>query len=271
LVAINREQPTVGSEARATMVGLRSHLAVVAACAAAAMIVIWAIGAFFPDWVAAMLVDRGRSTYPLTVQNIQWLVFGIGVGELIVRYLDARAERAQLHLALLPEDESTILQAPDLRRLYAVARSSLRGPCRPPLLPRMIYRVVVQFQTNRDVDQANAVLNSSLELFQHEIDLRYTLVRYVIWAIPTLGFLGTVMGISLALNYAGRADLQDPSLLAELTKQMAVAFDTTLLALAMSSVLVLIQHLVQKHEEQALNDVGQYCLDNLINRLFVER
>ncbi len=83
------------------------------------------------------------------------------------------------------------------------------------------------------------LLTSSLELFLHEIDLRYSLVRYIIWVIPALGFIGTVIGISLALAYAGAVDLQDPNLLAELTKQLAVAFDTTLLALVLSAVLVL--------------------------------
>ena len=129
---------------------------------------------------------------------------------------------------------------------------------------------MTQFQINQSVDQANALLNSSLELFLHEIDLRYSMIRYVVWAIPTLGFIGTVVGISLALAFAGSADLQDPDLLAELTKRLAVAFNTTLLALVMSIALVLIQHAVQAYEEKALNDVGQYCLDNLINRLYVE-
>jgi hypothetical protein len=49
---------------------------------------------------------------------------------------------------------------------------------------------------------------------------------------------------------------------------MAVAFDTTMLALCLSAVLVLAHHLVQQFEERVLNAVGQYCLDNLINRLF---
>jgi flagellar motor component MotA len=120
------------------------------------------------------------------------------------------------------------------------------------------------------VDQANAVLNSSLELFLHEIDLRYTIVRYTVWAIPALGFIGTVMGISLALAYAGSVDIQNPDLLAELTKRLAVAFNTTLLALAMSGVLVFVQHVVQAYDERALNETGQYCLDNLINRLYVD-
>jgi biopolymer transport protein ExbB/TolQ len=244
------------------------RIAIVLVGMLAAATTIWAIDAFAPSWVAVMLLDQGRSTWPLTVQNLEWLAFGFGAGELAVRLIEARRERAQLARGYLPEDASTILQAPELRRLYSLAREGMHQPGRAPMLPRLIHRIVVHFQTNRSVGEASAVLDSSIELFQHEIDLRYTLVRYAIWVIPTLGFLGTVLGISLSLNYAGSANLQDPTLLAELTKQMAVAFDTTMLALCLSAVLVLAQHLIQQFEERVLNQTGQYCLDNLINRLF---
>jgi biopolymer transport protein ExbB/TolQ len=270
VAAVHPQQFNLRLGRRSANGSIVAHAAIVVAGIVSAILAIVAIDAFAPEWVATMMLDRGRSTYPLTVQNLEWLAFGFGIGELVVRVRDARAEKAQLRKGLLPEDESMILQRPDLRRIYATAREALLASLRPPLLPRLVHRIVVQFQTNHSVDQANALLNSSLELFQHEIDLRYTLVRYAIWAIPTLGFLGTVMGISLALNYAGTANMQDPRLMAELTKQMAVAFDTTLLALAMSAVLVLMQHLVQRYEEGALNAVGQYCLDNLINRLIEE-
>ena len=130
--------------------------------------------------------------------------------------------------------------------------------------------MVLQFQIGRSIDQANALLNSSLELFLHEIDLRYSMIRYIVWVIPTLGFIGTVIGISLALGFAADSNVQDPTLLAELTKRLAVAFNTTLMALVMSAILMLLQHLVQCREEGALNQAGQYCLDNLINRLYEE-
>ena len=230
------------------------------ACLCGAALIIQLIDLLLPASWAVSLLDRTRSTYPLTVQN------------LTVRARDARAERAELHQGYLPEDETTVLQAPELRRIYARARASNQAgsPSHERFLPRLIHRVVTQFQTTRSVDQANALLNSSLELFLHEIDLRYSLVRYIIWVIPALGFIGTVMGISLALAYAGAVDLQDPSLLSGLTKQLAVAFDTTLLALVLSAVLVLAQHVVQAYEERSLNQVGQYCLDNLINRLYTD-
>jgi biopolymer transport protein ExbB/TolQ len=88
------------------------------------------------------------------------------------------------------------------------------------------------------------------------------------WLIPSLGFIGTVIGISLALNYAGNADFQDPSLLSELTKRLAIAFYTTLLALIQAAILVFLTHIIQAFEERTLNLIGQYCLDNLINRLY---
>jgi len=57
-------------------------------------------------------------------------------------------------------------------------------------------------------------------------------------------------------------------LLSELTQRLAVAFYTTLLALIQAAILVFIMHIVQAQEERSLNLSGQYCLDNLINRLY---
>ena len=196
---------------------------------------------YLPDLAADVLLDRDNLAYPFTIQNLMWLVFALGTAELVVRYSAGRAEREQLHIGYLPEDESTILQGPELRRVYQHTRhlaSASRdgghgGKAQRRFLPQLISRIILQFQTSRSIDQANTLLNSSLELSLHEIDLRYSMIRYVVWVIPTLGFIGTVVGISLSLAYAGQVDVQDPTLLAELTKRLAVAFNTTLLALAM--------------------------------------
>ncbi len=267
------ERGTVGTgtpagRARPSVRRVFAHPLILAASLGFAALIIRLIDLYAPDDIAVVLLDRNRSTYPFTVQTTMWMVFGLGLGELLVRLLDALAERAQLRAGYLPEDERTILQAPELRQIYARAREAAGGRGSRRFLPRLIQRIVLQFQTSRSIDQASTLLNSSLELYLHEIDLRYSMIRYVVWVIPTLGFIGTVVGISLALAFAGQVDVQDPSLLAELTKRLAVAFNTTLLALVMSAVLVFIQHWVQAHEEGALNRAGQYCLDNLINRLY---
>ena len=267
-----QENNAAGVGSRARLRRVFSHPVILVACLMGAIGLIKLFEVFLPDAVAVILIDRDQVTYPFTVQNLMWIVFALGLGELIVRARDAAAERAQLVLGYLPEDETTLLQSLELRRIYGAARQANQpgSPSSGRFLPRIIQRTVTQFQTTKSIDQANALLNSSLELYLHEIDLRYSMIRYVVWAIPTLGFIGTVVGISLALAFAGSVDLQDPSLLAELTKRLAVAFNTTLLALVMSAFLVLLQHIIQASEERALNQAGQYCLDNLINRLYEE-
>jgi len=273
-MADGAHMPSVTENHDARTVHRRSfaHPLVLLAALVSAIATIAAIDQLAPRAFAVILIAQDQASFPFTVQNLMWLVFALGVGELIIRAHETSAERAQLKAGYLPEDEKTLLQAPELRRIYAAARGATRPGSRGQdrFLPRLIHRVVTQFQTSRSVDQANAVLNSSLDLYLHEIDLRYTLIRYVIWAVPALGFIGTVIGIALALAFAGSANLQDPALLAGLTERLAVAFNTTMLALAMALVLVLGQHLIQAAEERALNQVGEYCLDNLINRLYAD-
>ncbi|MBF0584811.1 MAG: MotA/TolQ/ExbB proton channel family protein [Magnetococcales bacterium] len=212
--------------------------------------------------------DSELIPYPLTIQNLMWLIFFFGFGELYLRVAAVKREETTLRLHLLPEDETTLLRVKDLAEVYRRVKNSMGQE--ETFLPQMIIRIILQFQTSRAADQAHALLNSSLELHNHEIDLRYTMLRYVAWLIPTLGFLGTVVGIALAMNYVGSVNITDPNLLATATKKLAVAFNTTLVALIQAAILVFIMNITQAREERALNYAAQYCLDNLINRLFVK-
>lgn len=218
-----------------------------------------------PDEAAKLLIDRGGYGYPVSVQNVMWIAFFVGMGELLVRFHAGSRERHQLLRGFLPEDDQELLLLSDMSRIYA--RVAQAGDY---FLPRLIRRTVLQVQTSRSVDRANTLLTSSLDLLLHEIDLRYNMVRYLMWLIPTLGFIGTVIGISLALDHAGSADFNDPTLLGMVTSKLAVAFHTTLLALLQAGFMVFCMHIAQGREEESLNLAGQYCLDHLINRLLEE-
>ena len=97
------------------------------------------------------------------------------------------------------------------------------------------------------------------------------MLRYFAWFIPSMGFIGTVIGIADALSYAGQANPEDPQFLTIITSSLGFAFYTTLLALIMSSILVFLMHLSQGKEEGNVTSIGQYCLDNLINRLLEQK
>jgi biopolymer transport protein ExbB/TolQ len=198
-----------------------------------------------------------------SVQAFMWVAMFIGLGELWIRGRAMRAEQATLLSQLLPEDERSLLTADDLKSIYLKSRSMSRSA----VLPTLVRRLSMEFRKSRSIDRVNGLLDSSLELFLHQLDLRYTLLRYVVWVIPTLGFVGTVIGIADAMAFAGSGAVEMENLLSPTTQKLAVAFYTTLVALLQSGVLVFGMNSIQAGEEKAINDAGQYCLENLVMRL----
>lgn len=199
-----------------------------------------------------------------SIQNIMWVVFFIGLGELLFRILEVLETGKGIHKHYLPEDNHTILEPQDMPDIYKKLGLDvdIMGS-----LAHLIKKMIMQFQATNSVEQTNTMLNSQLELQSAAIDTNYNMIRYITWFIPTLGFIGTVLGISQALGYAGATNGQGDKFVAELTDKLALAFDTTLLALIMSAILVFIMHLVQGKEEKNLVVIGQYTLDNFVNRL----
>jgi biopolymer transport protein ExbB/TolQ len=231
----------------------------------AAIVVIGLIKALTGPTLQEILLDSDAGFWPFTVQNIMWVALFIGFGELVLRWSAAKDEESQLKRGYLPTDGRSL----DMGVLGKIRDSiASRKFTRNAFLPRLISRTIDQYRMSGQKDQALGVMNASLELYMHEIDLRYSILRYLTWLIPSLGFIGTVMGIMFALQYAGvPANAEADDFLYQVTQRLGVAFTTTLLALIMSAVLVLIQSMVQSKEERALNAAGQYTIDNLILRL----
>lgn len=214
---------------------------------------------------AAFWVGRGDAVfpYPFTIQNAEHLLFFLALGELFTRWRVAKWEMAFLGKGYLPEDDQAVLELVDLgplRRKVAGEFDADNG-----FLPYLIDLSILQAQASRSVDQTVSVLNSTLELIAHRVDLRYQILRYLAWAIPTVGFIGTVAGIGSALGFVDPENMD----IKKVSGSLAVAFDTTVIALLWSAIIVLLLNVVQKEEELAVNRAGSYCLKNLINRLYV--
>jgi biopolymer transport protein ExbB/TolQ len=202
-------------------------------------------------------------TRAISIHTIIWVIFFVGLGRLLVRWREASAEERELAQEYLPPDDDIILTSEDLGELYQKLR---KVPTRR-FLPRLLERTVTQYQGNKSVSHAHTLLDSCLDLYLHELDLGYHMIRYIVWLIPTIGFIGSVMGIGAALAVAGATPPDDPALLARTTSEMSIAFNGTFIALLLSATLVFIMHIAQQKEEKALNASAQYCLDKLINRL----
>jgi hypothetical protein len=92
----------------------------------------------------------------------------------------------------------------------------------------------------------------------------YGFIRIIIWAIPILGFLGTVIGITIAIANLNPQQLEHS--LPDVTAGLGVAFDTTALALGLSMVLMFFQFVVDKYENQLLAAVDRRMSEELVGR-----
>lgn len=219
---------------------------------------------------AIFLLDHSTKSffapiYPFTIQNAMYIMTAVGCADLWVRHQATARERHYLSQRLLPVDDSQILQVDDLgpiRRNVALLKADEEA-----FLPQLLDLCLLQLLTSHSLEQTVEIYTSTLELMSHRLDLAYQTLRFLVWVIPTTGFIGTVVGISIALE-----GMQDPKNIEfeKVTSGLAVAFYTTILSLLLSAVLVLLQNVVQRREETALNRSAQYCLKNLINRVYVE-
>ena len=84
------------------------------------------------------------------------------------------------------------------------------------------------------------------------------------WAIPSIGFIGTVRGIGDALSQANRAMEGD---ITGVTESLGVAFNSTFIALVISILLMFFIHQLQLLQERLVLDSESYCDENLISKL----
>jgi hypothetical protein len=233
---------------------------------AAALVFIAVLSVTLKGRAAVLLLDYGSThfPYPLTIQNLMWVGFFIGLGELYVRWRSGVHEMKMLKYNFLPEDEVTVLQPRDLGHIRQRIAGQFDGES--GFVPSLINLAILQFQASRSVDQAASITNNHLELIAHRVDMRYGIVRFIAWLVPTLGFIGTVYALGASLADAGSSEGELN--IKEIARTLGVGFDCTMVALMQSAVLVFLMQLVQETEETAVNLAGDYTLRNLINRLY---
>jgi biopolymer transport protein ExbB/TolQ len=91
------------------------------------------------------------------------------------------------------------------------------------------------------------------------------MVRYIAWAIPSIGFIGTVRGIGQALGQAHKAVEGD---IFGVTQSLGVAFNSTLIALLISIVLMFLLYQLQLLQERYVLDTESYCEEKLTRQLY---
>ena len=184
------------------------------------------------------------------------------------RHLELRRQRRSFGLELLPvEEDARIL--PEDARLWQRRINRLSSGSAPYLLSQLLEAALSKFAITRSAQEAGDVIQAQTDVELGRLANSMATVNYLAWAIPAIGFVGTVRGIGMALSVApGMSAASWQQFLDQTTKSLAVAFDATLVALLLSLVLMFLLHAQQRGEEDLVLDCQQYCLDHLQGRLY---
>jgi biopolymer transport protein ExbB/TolQ len=185
------------------------------------------------------------------------------------RYLELRRQRKAFYLDLLPTEEGSRILPEDARPLQRKLDqvSARRGPF---ILANMIRLALGKYALTRSSQDVSEAVRTQADVELGRLVASMATIHYLAWAIPALGFLGTVRGLSGGLTMAGRVneDMALQAFIDQATRHLTVAFDCTLVALVLSLVLMFLVHSVQRDEEALVIDCQQYCLEHLVNRLY---
>lgn len=172
-------------------------------------------------------------------------------------------QRALLDRGLISVAEGTSILPEDVRE-YTRTIQALPASVQEYLLPRTLLTAMHRFGSTRNIQDVSTAVRALCESESERLDSELSMVRYIAWAIPSIGFIGTVRGIGQALGQAHKAIEGD---IAVVTENLGVAFNSTLIALLLSIVLMFLLHQLQMAQERLVLDTQSYSDRYLIRHL----
>ena len=177
----------------------------------------------------------------------------------------ALRERALLQQSIVNVSEGMSILPEDARE-YARPVQALPQETQDYLLPRALLAALQRFASTRNVQDVSEAVKSICEAESNRLDSELSMVRYIAWAIPSIGFIGTVRGIGQALGQAYKAVEGD---IAGVTASLGVAFNSTLVALVISILIMFLMHNLQLIQERLVLDTQTYSDQRLIRHMQV--
>ncbi|MGQ0530087.1 MAG: MotA/TolQ/ExbB proton channel family protein [Panacagrimonas sp.] len=188
-------------------------------------------------------------------------LWGLAIIGYKFRNLNAERRLFDANLVAVADGESIL---PEDARGHARAVEALDPENRERLVPQLFLAALNRFRMTRSIQDASDEVGRTSMSYGDRLDSELALVRYVAWAIPSIGFIGTVRGIGQAMGQANRALEGD---LSGVTESLGTAFNSTLVALLLSIVLMFLLYQLQQLQERMVLDAQRLCERRLIQNL----
>lgn len=211
-----------------------------------------------------ILVMLGGTMPEGLIQGATYFLFIFGILEVMAVKSRLAFEKDAFSAHLLPEQDNYVLSSDDANQLKLNMQQISHQ--RNYYLVDLIKKACTKYRLGKSTSEVLALTDAQIKIYNTEMENEQVYVNYAIWAIPSVGFIGTVIGIAASLGFANQASA--PEGIEKVTSMLAVAFDTTLVALVLSVILVYLVHNLRKQQDSLFSEMNTYIIDNLINRFY---
>jgi flagellar motor component MotA len=224
------------------------------------------LGAMFPfagQYFSDIFLDRGWVNYA----EVFLFVWGIVI--LVLKWKKTKRQRQAMLLDIVPNKLGTEINT-DTIGSFIDHVYKLPHRLRDSLMVNRIRKGMELFEKRNNNGEVSNFLDSQSDIDANRISGSYTLLKVLLWAIPILGFIGTVQGLSQAVGSLSAGSTDPEALKASinnLTQGLGVAFDTTLLGLILSMIMSFPMAIMQKNEEEMLTEIDAFCSEKLLPKL----
>ena len=214
---------------------------------------------------ATVTIQENKQTFWVVIkdyeQEICFILFFWALIMIYFKLLEINSNLRLLDKRILPIDDGEVILPDDC--LYLI-RSLNNSNLNSKLLPRIIIAALQIFNKEKSINAVNNIITQECEAESNRIDTDMSLLRYISWAIPSIGFIGTVRGIGLALENAHLAIAGDIS---AVTEKLGIAFNSTFIALLLSIVLMFCINQLTNRQETCIHDAMRYCQKYIVEHL----
>jgi biopolymer transport protein ExbB/TolQ len=198
------------------------------------------------------------------IQMLTYVAFLLGILELMEKERLLKNEYAGFDLRILPIEHDATLSNAQIQRLGSnLGEMEKHGET--SLLASFIQKTCVQYAHNQSFNDAMQLVDTKIKTTKEASEGQLEIVRYILFAISSLGFVGTVMGLSEAIGMSATANTKAG--LKAITTFFHLAFDTTLVALILNLVLNYLYHRHLERLDTFYSKSKTYIVDNLLCKI----
>lgn len=199
---------------------------------------------------------------------IQVMIYGVffySLFELLEKRKGLKKQYHAFKYGLLPEQDQLVLTPEEVAQIK-LNTIHLEKAGQVSMVGDFIKKACTQYRNEKNVGETLQVFNTQVNNSKEEMESDLEIVRYLLGAIISLGFIGTLLGLSTSIGMSHLAKTAEG--MPEITRSLNLAFDTTLVALLAGLILNFFYHRYLKEMDTFYSRSKSYVINNLISRIY---